>query len=255
MFDREKILKLYQTLDYHFRNPKLLIEALTHPSWMVNKDKSSTLQNYQRLEFVGDAVIELLTSEVLFNEYYEAPEGELTKFRSMMVNNERLAQVARQFKLGEYILFAPGAEELRDDSRILACAFEAVIGAVFIDSAGGYLAVKKIIGPRFFADHQLVIGATKVFDPKSCIQEKAQEKFGITPTYKVLNEWGSDHARSFEVGVFLKQEMVGKGEGKSIKEAQKNAASNALKETRDLANVPFSLLKRRDVLSDLFPNL
>ncbi|MCH7883156.1 ribonuclease III [Patescibacteria group bacterium] len=210
-----------------FSNKDLLKEALTHRSYL-NENSSWPFSHNERLEFLGDAVLELVATEFLFKKFPKKPEGELTNLRAALVNATMLASVAGEMDINNFILLSRG--EARDTGRarayILADAFEALVGAIYLD--GGYGAAQKII-ERFLLYRTQEVLEKKLFrDPKSLFQEKAQEVFGITPTYQVLKEWGPDHDRHFILGVYLGEELAGEGEGPSKQIAQQSAAEAAL---------------------------
>ncbi len=210
-----------------FKNKDLLLQALTHRSYW-NENTKWHLDLNERLEFLGDAVLELIVTDYLYN-HYPNPEGELTNWRAAIVNAVILAKISQKFNLNDYVLLSRG--EAKDVGRarqyILANAIEAVIGSIYLDQ--GYKKAEEFIN-RFIIEELPTIIEQKAYrDPKSLFQEEAQDKVGITPTYEVIKEWGPDHARHFDVGVFLGDELVAKGEGLSKQEAQQVAAEEALK--------------------------
>ena len=225
MFE-DKISKLESKIGVEFKNKDLLLQALTRRSYL-NENTKWHLDHNERLEFLGDAVLELIVTEYLYNNYPN-PEGELTNWRAALVNANILSQITSEFDLNDFILLSRG--EARDTGRarqyILANAIEAVIGAIYLDQ--GYEPSKKFI-TRFVLKELSTIIEKKLYrDHKSLFQEYAQEHVGITPTYEVLEEWGPDHARNFKIGVFLDKEMAGSGQGPSKQEAQQEAAKDAL---------------------------
>ena len=224
---QEKLSELEKKIGIQFQNKDLLIMALTHRSYLNENPKWSQDHN-ERLEFLGDAVLELVVTEYLYKTYPN-PEGEMTNWRASLVNAVMLARIATEFDLNDYILLSRG--EAKDTGRarqyILANAMESLIGAIYLD--GGYDASKKFIEKFILKELSRIIENQLYRDAKSLFQEKAQEKAGITPTYEVIKEWGPYHARNFQVGVFLEKEMVGVGDGPSKQEAQQVAASDALK--------------------------
>jgi len=209
-----------------FKNKDLLLQALTHRSYL-NENPRWHLDHNERLEFLGDAVLELIVTEYLYNNYPN-PEGEMTNWRAALVNANILSQISNEFDLNDFVLLSRG--EARDTGRarqyILANAIEALIGAIYLDQ--GYEPTRDFIS-RFVLKELSGIIENKLYrDPKSLFQEYAQEKVGVTPTYEVLEEWGPDHARNFKIGVFLEKEMAGSGNGPSKQEAQQEAAKDAL---------------------------
>jgi len=223
----DNLIQLENKIDTKFKDRNILIQALTHRSYLNENPKWGQDHN-ERLEFLGDAVLELVVTEYLYKNYPN-PEGEMTNWRAALVNAVMLARVATEFDLNDHILLSRG--EARDTGRarqyILANAMESLIGAIYLDQ--GYEASEKFISKFILKELPGIIENQLYRDAKSLFQEKAQEKVGVTPTYEVLKEWGPDHARNFQVGVFLEKEMVGVGDGPSKQEAQQVAASDALK--------------------------
>jgi len=221
--------KLEQKLEITFKNKDLLYEALTHRSYL-NENPSWKTPHNERLEFLGDAVLELVVTENLFTKFPEYPEGQLTSFRAALVNYQTMALVSRNLNLEDFILLSRG--EKKDDGRarevILANAIEAVIGAIYLDA--GYNEVKKLIG-KYVVEKNLerIIKGELYKDPKSHLQEIVQEKLKLTPIYSVLEEWGPDHKKIFKIGVFFGDKLAAEGEGYSKQEAESEAAKNALK--------------------------
>ena len=225
MFE-DKISQLESNIEFHFKNKDLLLQALTHRSYL-NENTKWHLDHNERLEFLGDAVLELVVTEYLYNKYPN-PEGELTNWRAALVNANILSQISNEFSLNDFVLLARG--EARDTGRarqyILANAIEALIGAIYLDQ--GYEPSKKFINRFVLKELSTIIEKRLYRDPKSLFQEYAQEHVGITPTYEVLEEWGPDHARNFKIGVFLEKDMIGTGQGPSKQEAQQSAAADAI---------------------------
>jgi ribonuclease III len=225
----EELSKLEKILKIKFKKKEILQQALVHRSYL-NENPNFPLAHNERLEFLGDAVLELATTEYLYKNYPN-PEGELTNFRAALVNSDMLAKIARDFGLEKYLLMSKG--ESKDTGRarqyILANAIEAVIGAIYLDR--GYKISQKFVEKNIIEKELPNILEQKLYqDPKSKFQEEAQEKNGITPSYEVLKEWGPDHDKHFIVGVFLGKDLIAKGEGKSKQDAQRNAAEEGLKE-------------------------
>lgn len=218
---------LEKSLNIEFINKDLLNQALTHRSYL-NENPDFRLGHNERLEFLGDAVLELVVTEYLYNNY-DYPEGDLTNLRAALVNRYMLADVARKFDLENYLLLSRG--EAKDNGRarqyILANALEALIGAIFLDR--GLEAAKEFIVKNLICELPRVFEEKLYQDHKSKFQEESQEKAGITPTYEVLRQWGPDHDKHFRMGVFLNDELVAEGEGASKQAAQQVAAENALK--------------------------
>ncbi len=225
--DTEKLLELESKIGLQFNNRDMLLQALTHRSY-INENPKWHLDHNERLEFLGDAVLELAVTEYLYKNYPN-PEGDLTNWRAALVNSIMLAKISEKINLNDYLLLSRG--EAKDTGRarqyILANAMEAVIGAIYLDN--GYENAASFI-TRFILDEldQILEGQTYK-DYKSRFQEESQDKLGITPTYEVMKEWGPDHAKNFQIGVFLEKELVAKGSGPSKQEAQQAAAEASLK--------------------------
>ena len=215
-------------IDYFFSDKKLLKEAFTHRSYL-NENPSGGGSHNERLEFLGDAVLELIATEFLFKKFKEMPEGELTLLRSALVNANMLSTVASELEINDFLFLSRG--EAKDVGRarafILANAFEAIIGALYLD--GGYAAAEKFITKYLLIRIDEVLEKRLFHDAKSLFKEKAQDFAGITPAYRVLKEWGPDHDKHFVVGVYLGEELVASGEGPSKQIAEQNAAEAGLK--------------------------
>lgn len=223
----QNIVQVEEKLLLKFRNGDLLLQALTHRSYL-NENPSFRVGHNERLEFLGDAVLELVVTEDLYARFPEKPEGELTSFRAALVNSKMLAEVAVALEINDFLLLSRG--EAKDVGRasqfILANAFESLVGAIYLDQ--GYGVAKEFID-RVLMPHLDEVLSQKLYkDPKSLFQEEAQERIGVTPTYEVVREWGPDHDKHFIVGVFLGQELVAEGEGPSKQAAQEEAARNGL---------------------------
>lgn len=221
------LTELENQIKYQFKDKKNLQTAITHRSYL-NENRSWGTPHNERLEFLGDAVLELITTEYLYNNFPN-PEGELTNFRSALVNYKILSEVAAELNLDKYLLLSRG--ESKDTGRarqvILANAMEALIGALYLD--GGFAAAKDFIDQFLIGRLEKIIEEGKTIDPKSKLQELVQEKDGITPHYEVLKEWGPDHSKQFEVGVFIGERQIAAGTGLSKQEAEAAAAENGLK--------------------------
>jgi len=222
-----KIQELEKKLEIEFKNRDLLLEALTHRSYL-NERPDWHLDHNERLEFLGDAVLELVVTDYLFKNYKEQ-EGVLTSWRAALVNSSMLAEISKKISMNEYVMLSHG--ERKDEGRarqyILANAFEALIGAIYLDQ--GYKGAEKFIERTILPELPRIIEQKLYRDAKSLFQEEAQERLSITPSYKVLEEWGPDHARNFKVGVYLDRELAGMGFGPSKQEAQQKAAEDALR--------------------------
>ena len=218
---------LEQKINYQFQNQSLLKEALTHRSYL-NENPSWGVPHNERLEFLGDAVLELAVTEELFHRYPEEAEGQLTALRAALVNYLMLAAISREIDLGEFIYLSRG--EAKDNGRarevILANATEALIGALYLD--GGYAAAKNFTKNFVLTHLEEVIRQGLYKDAKSLLQEKIQASTKLTPVYRVLEEAGPEHEKIFRVGVYFGDKFIADGRGPSKQEAEQEAARNAL---------------------------
>jgi ribonuclease III len=214
-------------LELSFSNIELLTEALTHRSYL-NEHREYVGSHNERLEFLGDAVLELAVTDFLFKKFPLKPEGELTSYRAALVNTVSLAESAQTLGINTFLLLSKGESKDTGKARdvILADAFEAIIGAVFLDA--GYASAEAFIARTIFGKIDAVIEKRSYQDAKSRFQEVAQEKKGITPRYETLSEIGPDHAKRFTVGVFLAEDEVARGTGQSKQEAEQAAAEAGL---------------------------
>jgi ribonuclease III len=219
--------KLQKILNVTFTDTKVLLSAITHRSYL-NEHREATWDHNERLEFLGDAVLELVVTDFLFAKYPEKPEGELTAIRAALVNTVSLAAAAEKLGVNDYLLMSKG--ESKDVGRarqyILANSFEACIGAIYIDQ--GYDKSKEFIADRLFPKTDEIVRKRLWQDAKSRFQELSQEHASITPTYETVGQSGPDHDRVFTVGVFLRQEKVAEGSGRSKQEAEQQAAERAI---------------------------
>jgi ribonuclease-3 len=210
-----------------FKDKALLRQAFTHRSYL-NENRNLHIDHNERLEFLGDAVLELIVTDYLYHKYPNKPEGELTSYRSSLVNSTTLADVATKLKINDYLLLSHG--ESKDTGRartyILANTFEAVLGAIYLDQ--GYDSAKEFISQHIFHLIDEIVEKGAWIDAKSRFQEMAQEYVGITPSYKTMKETGPDHDKHFTVGVYLGNEHVTSGDGRSKQEAEQNAAKKGL---------------------------
>lgn len=219
--------KFEEKIGLSFKDKALLRQAFTHRSY-INENKNAKMDHNERLEFLGDAVLELVVTDFLYSSYPNKPEGELTTYRSALVNAITLSEVASNLNMNDYLLLSRG--EAKDTGRarqyILANTIEAVIGAIYLDA--GYAAAKTFIEKNIFVFADKMIQRGNLVDAKSAFQEKAQEKVGVTPSYKLVRESGPDHDKSFTVAVLIGKDQIATGEGKSKQEAEQNAALRAL---------------------------
>ncbi|OHA63858.1 MAG: ribonuclease III [Candidatus Wildermuthbacteria bacterium RIFCSPHIGHO2_01_FULL_48_25] len=220
--------KLENSLGVSFRNKDFLTNAFVHRSYL-NENPSFHLPHNERIEFLGDAVIELAVTKYLFNQYPDKPEGELTTWRAALVKATALSDLAKELGFGDYLLLSRGEAKEGGKARdeILSNTMEAFMGALYLDQ--GFEICEEFIGKHLLPKLEGIIKNKLFQDGKSRFQEVAQEKTGITPIYKALKEWGPDHQKQFRVGVFLEEEKAGEGEGSSKQEAEEAAAKNALK--------------------------
>ncbi len=217
---------LEKNIGVTFKNAELLQQAFVHRSYL-NENTSFKLDNNERLEFLGDAVLELVVTQHLYN-HYSNPEGDLTNWRSALVNTNMLAKQAKALDYDSFLYLSRGETKDIGKARdvILANSFEAVIGAIYLDQ--GWDIAKEFIERKIIAELKKILDEKLYIDPKSRLQEEIQERLKVTPTYQVLKEWGPDHARKFKIGVYLEEKLLGEGDGESKQEAQVNAAKNAL---------------------------
>ena len=225
------LTRLLQRLQVQFTDLTLLEQALVHRSYL-NENPSFPLAHNERLEFLGDAVLELIVTEYLYRNYPN-PEGELTNWRASLVNAKMLTDIAHEVNLNDELYLSRGeAKEANTKARqyILANAFEAVVGAIYLDQGFGVATdfVTRFVIARlpYVLEHRLYL------DPNSQFQEAAQEKVGITPSYRVLSETGPDHAKIFTIGIFLGDDLVDSGTGASKQEGEEAAARAALKKKK-----------------------
>jgi len=220
--------KFEKKININFNDKNLLKQAFTHRSY-INENPSGEFGHNERLEFLGDAVLELVITEHLYGQYPKSTEGEMTSFRAALVNANMLSGVARELSLDDFLLLSRG--EAKDVGRarqyILANTFEALVGAIYLDQ--GYQAVFSFLKKSVFPKIKEVIEKKLWIDAKSLFQEKAQELMGATPTYRILSESGPDHAKRFVVGVYLNDKIIAEAEGDSKQEAEENAARKGLK--------------------------
>lgn len=223
--------KFEKAAELNFKDKNLLKQAFTHRSYL-NENPSLGLKHNERLEFLGDAALELAVTEYLFLKYPEKDEGEMTSLRAALVNANTLSAAANELGMDGFMLLSKGEHKSGGKARqyILANAFEAVIGAIYLD--GGYKNVGSFLDKFLLPKLDEIIKTKSWIDAKSLFQEKAQEAEGVTPAYKVLSEAGPDHEKVFTVGVFLGEKMIDEGEGASKQEAEQNAARAALKKRK-----------------------
>lgn len=223
-FDIKKLAKI---LKISIKDGNLFLCAFTHRSYL-NEHPSYENPSNERLEFLGDAVLQLLSSEYLYESYPEKPEGDLTNYRSAIVNTHSLSQEAKRLEYGSLLLLSKGEESTggREREYILANTFEAVLGALYLQD--GLATCREFVKRELFHKVEDIVKNNLYKDAKSQFQELAQEKTGFTPSYEVLDSWGADHEKTFRVGVYLNNELYGEGEGPSKQKAEQEAAIEAL---------------------------
>ncbi|WCJ60831.1 ribonuclease III [Fontisphaera persica] len=224
------LTELEQRLGYHFHNPTLLQTALTHPS--VAHENQRPLEHNQRLEFLGDSVLELVLTSELFTRFPNLGEGGLTKARAQLVNRRSLAECSRRLGVGEHLVLSKGEEKSggRERGSTLADAFEALVGAIFLD--GGFEAARQVILNHFAMRLAQQETAPLIENPKGELQELLQERSTEPPSYELRSVSGPDHDRVFECAVFHAGQELGRGMGKSKKAAESSAARAALERLR-----------------------
>jgi ribonuclease-3 len=237
--EQQQLAKFCQVNQLQFQHLELLKEALTHKSY-ANEVKPQVLPNNERLEFLGDAVLELAITEYLFQHYPTRPEGELTSFRAALVRKESLAEEAEGINLGEYLYMSKGEEATggRKRAYILANALEALLGAIYLEF--GYDTAKVFCVGLLTPKLEQIVANRLDIDAKSRLQEIAQEKVRITPTYTVLEENGPDHNKQFKMGIHLGENLFATGNGHSKQEAEQAAAAEALKNWDELYSKYFN---------------
>lgn len=228
MADEKQFIKLQKRIGVKFKNHDLLHQAFVHRSYL-NENPSFHLGHNERLEYLGDAVLELAVTDFLFANFPHATEGDMTSWRASLVNSKMLASIAKSLNVEPLLYLSKGeAKDTSSKARsyILTNAVEALIGAMYLDR--GYKTAEKFIRKHILIRLPEILAHRLDVDPKSKFQEIAQEKLRVTPRYDVLEEKGPDHAKWFRIGVFLDNELVASGEGSSKQEAQMDAAQKGL---------------------------
>ena len=218
---------LEKKLGLKFKDKDILRQAFTHRSYL-NENPDLKLEHNERLEFLGDAVIELIVTEHLYKDHPEKKEGDLTNWRAALVNAKMMTSVAEELGFNDYLLLSRGESKELGKARayILANTFEALLGALYLDS--GYEPCDEFIKKYLLKKLSNIIREGSYKDAKSKFQEEAQDKISITPSYNVIKEEGPDHEKNFTVGVYLDKELIAEGEGLSKQEAEEAAAKKAL---------------------------
>lgn len=216
-----------KNIGVQFTNIKLLGQAFIHRSF-INENPRSGFEHNERLEFLGDAILELVVTEYLYAAYPHHNEGDLTAYRSALVNAVTLGEVANKLHFNDMMKLSKGEAKdvTRARSSILADAYEAFIGALYLDQ--GYEQVKAFVSRTLLVKTEEIIKKGLYKDAKSFVQEKSQEEYNVTPSYRVLSEEGPDHDKRFRVGIYFMDDLIASGEGKSKQEAEMEAAKAAL---------------------------
>ena len=216
---------LEQALGIHFQNPALLQMALTHRSY-IYETAGVGLSSNERLEFLGDSILAFISADYLYHTFPELSEGELSDLRAALVREETLANFAREIELGSFLLMGKGEQSSGGSQRVLASAFEAILGALYLDQ--GIEAVQRFLLPRLEPLAHNIVSERLFKDAKSLFQELAQAHNGITPSYRLVSQEGPSHQREFTVEALLGEEVAGRGKGRSKQAAEREAARVAL---------------------------
>lgn len=218
---------LERELNLKFKNKETLRNAFIHRSYL-NEHSEEELGNNERLEFLGDAVLSFIVSEYIYNKYPNHPEGDLTNFRASIVNAKVLSQIAQSLNLGEYLFLSRGEEATGGRSRqyLLANTFEALLGAIYLDQGMGE--ASKFVHKNLLPILADIVENQLYKDYKSKFQEIAQEQKGVTPVYRIIKEEGPDHEKEFTTGVYIGEELISQGVGRSKQQAEQEAARSGL---------------------------
>jgi ribonuclease III len=211
-----------------FKDNNLLKQAFIHRSY-INENPNTGFSHNERLEFLGDAVLELIVTDFLYKKYPNYAEGELTALRSALVNAIIISEIASKIGMNDYLLLSKGESKDNGKARqyILANTYEALVGAIYLDQ--GYKVADAFINETLLPETEEIVSKKLWRDAKSLVQEKAQEFVNVTPSYKVLHETGPDHDKHFTVGIYFGSNLIAEGKGKSKQEAEQSAANCALK--------------------------
>lgn len=228
--------QFYQSTGYQFKNETLINTAFTHRSFLNENRAGAVTMHNEKLEFLGDAVLELIVTKYLFLTYPDRTEGELTSFRAALVRTESLAESALKLGFGDYLFMSKGEEATGGRTRpyILANTFEAVVGAMYLD--GGLDPCTNLVNQELLPKLTKILTDRSDIDAKSRLQELAQEVYKFTPVYEVVKEEGPDHDRIFTMKVLIDEKEFGTGSGKSKQEAEQQAASQAILEINKLSD-------------------
>ena len=222
--------ELEKKLNVDFKNKDLLMQSFAHRSY-INENPGFHLANNERLEFLGDAILQYLTSEHIFKGYDSYPEGELTNLRARLVNTVSLAEESSRLGLSDYLFISNGEKEIASESNhILANTFEATIAAIYLDQ--GMQVCSDFVNKELLYKTEDIVQKGELKDPKSLFQEISQEKFLTTPNYKLIEDDGPDHDKTFIVGAYIAKSLIAEGKGSSKRKAEQDAAENALKKIK-----------------------
>ncbi len=221
----KKLLQFEKKININFNNKTILLQALTHKSY-INEHHKAEQNHNERLEFLGDAVLEFITTRYLYETFKNEPEGKLTEFRASLVNTKSLANTAKSLNLEKYILLSRGERKSETKNTILANVIEALIGAIFLDQ--GIKEAKQFIAQFIFYKLDDIIKSKSYQNAKGQLQEITQSKNKSTPIYELISEEGPEHSKIFKVGVFINNKKIAIGQGKSKQKAEINAAEKAL---------------------------
>lgn len=223
----ESMSRVEEIVGHRFEDPDFLLDALTRRSYW-HENRNTCQSHNERMEFLGDAVLGLVIADILYREFPEAEEGQLQKMRGSLVNRAALAQLMRSLGVVRFLRMGRGDEMsgCRNRDSILADTLEAVVAAVYLD--GGFQRAKEMIEDHFYPLIERCATREGLEDSKSMLQEQAQSRLGITPTYEVVDEWGEDHNKTFSVAVYLGEDLAGLGKGRNKREAAQKAARKAL---------------------------
>ena len=226
----DKFQELQKKLNIKFNDVSILQRALTHRSY-INENPNQNLKSNERLEFLGDAILQYLTSEHIFKGYDSYPEGELTNLRARLVNTVSLAEESSRLGLSDYLFISNGEKEIASESNhILANTFEATIAAIYLDQ--GMQVCSDFVNKELLYKTEDIVQKGELKDPKSLFQEISQEKFLTTPNYKLIEDDGPDHDKTFIVGAYIAKKLIAEGKGSSKRKAEQDAAENALKKIK-----------------------
>jgi len=224
---KKPLVLLQEHLSYSFENIALLQQALTHRSY-VNESREKTAKDNERLEFLGDAVLDLIICQALMERFPKSPEGDLSKMKAEIVNEQSLAKISKEFDLGTFLFLGKGEKRTQGSEKpsLLANAFEALIAAIYLDK--GLESVRRVILKHFQKALTCLTPGEISFDYKTALQEYSQKTFGGLPIYRVMNETGPDHQKEFEIETIVNGKPCGIGKGKSKKAAEQTSAGKAL---------------------------